>query len=294
MGSMREIRTRMKSVQDTMKITNAMYLISSSKLKKARNRLEATAPYFNKLQETISDILVHSPDIRNEMFIHGNDQIPEGEKKRGYIVITSDKGLAGAYNHNVIKLVEENLKKGKDNTMFFVGLFARGYFAKHDDVKISPEFIFPASDPTILRAITIAQYVIDKFINKELDEVYLVYTKMVTAMSQEAQIIPVLPLTRYMFNQENTEEKEFMQQAVFSPSPETVLKQLVPNYVKGLIYGAMVEAFACEQSARMSAMDNATTNAKDMIRELSLLYNRVRQAAITQEITEVVSGAQSS
>ena len=154
------------------------------------------------------------------------------------------------------------------------------------------EFIYPAAEPTGYRARGMAEHVIEKFDKNEFDEVYLIYTKMINSMSFEAKAMKILPLSHNMFNRSETEEVK-KAPAVFLPSPVEVLSHIVPNYVKGLIYGAMVESYACEQSARMTAMDNATTNAKEMITELSLIYNRVRQAAITQEITEIVSGAQS-
>lgn len=287
MTNMREIRSRMKSIRDIMKITNAMYLISSSKLKKARKSLTATEPYFETLQTTIQDIVMRIPDIEHSAF-DMRQNVKEEDKKRGYIVITADKGLAGAYNHNIIKLAESEMKKGKNNFLFAIGQVGRRYFAKKK-VTVDVEFLYTAQNPTLHRARVIAATIMDLYERKELDEVYIIYTKMITPMKAEAEMLQILPLQKSRFDQATG--KRFNETAVFNPSPEKVMDKVVPNYIKGLIYGALVEAFSSEQNARMMAMEAATTSAKDMISNLSLMYNRARQAAITQEITEIASGA---
>ena len=289
MANMTEIRSRMKSIQETMKITNAMYLISSTKLRKAREKLDATAPYFELLQSTIKDILFHSPDI-NHTFFDQRKKIKPEDKKRGYVVMTADKGMAGAYNHNVLKLAQERLAQGNDNTLFVIGQMGRKYFTKKN-VRIDMEFLYTAQDPRMWRARNIAETLVDLYRKEKLDEIYIIYTKMVTPLKAEPEIIQILPLKRQSFEEMNVELEKYHKIADYSPSPKVVMDHLVPNYVKGLIYGALVESFSSEQNARMMAMQGATESAKDMIRELSLLYNRARQAAITQEITEIVSGA---
>ena len=284
MASMSEIRTRISSVQDTMKITNAMYLISSAKLRKAKSGHEKVNPYFRLLQQTIADILDRCPDLEEDFFEETSPRtIPENGKRRTIIVISSDKGLAGSYNHNVFKKVEELIADDSENTLILVGHMAVNYFKNFKNVTIDEKHIYPAADPAMYRARDIAEHVIGQFLENEVDEVYVVYTDMINSMSFETQTKRIMPLSTKMF--ENIEVGEHLREPVFSPSPEAVIKHVAPNYIKGLIYGAMVESYACEQSARMTAMDNATTNAKDMIRELSLAYNRERQAAITQEIT---------
>lgn len=289
MANMTEIRSRMKSIQETMKITNAMYLISSTKLRKAREKLDATAPYFELLQSTIKDILFHSPDI-NHTFFDQRKKIKPEDKKRGYVVMTADKGMAGAYNHNVLKLAQERLAQGNDNTLFVIGQMGRKYFTKKN-VRIDMEFLYTDQDPSMWRARNIAETLVDLYRKEKLDEIYIIYTKMVTPLKAEPEIIQILPLKRQSFEEMNVELEKYHKIADYSPSPKVVMDHLVPNYVKGLIYGALVESFSSEQNARMMAMQGATESAKDMIRELSLLYNRARQAAITQEITEIVSGA---
>lgn len=289
MANMTEIRSRMKSIQETMKITNAMYLISSTKLRKARARLDATAPYFELLQSTIKDILFHSPEI-NHTFFDQRKKIKPEDKKRGYVVMTADKGMAGAYNHNVLKLAQQRLAQGSNNTLFVIGQMGRQYFTKKK-VRIDGEFLYTAQDPSMWRARNIAETLVDLYRKEKLDEIYIIYTKMLTPLKAEPEIIQILPLKRQSFEDMNIELEKYHKIADYSPSPKVVMDHLVPNYVKGLIYGALVESFSSEQNARMMAMQGATESAKDMIKELSLLYNRARQAAITQEITEIVSGA---
>lgn len=289
MANMREIRERVSSINDIMKITNAMYLISSSKLKKAKKNLEATVPYFERLQTTIHHILKHTPEFEHKYFDNRPGKTKD-KRNYGYIVVTADKGLAGAYNHNVLKLAETELAKHENSYLFVIGQVGRLYFSRKK-VNIDGEFLYTAQNPTLYRARSIAESVIDLFENEYLDEVYVIYTKMVNSVKMEPEMIKLLPLEREDFSYAPGKERH--NAATFSPSPEKVMDHLVPNYIKGLIYGVLIEAFSSEQNARMTAMDAATSSAKDMIKELSLVYNRARQSQITQEITEIVSGAKS-
>lgn len=299
MPNMREIRERIASIQQILKITNAMYLMSSSKLKKARKSRDATNPYFEKLQTTLEDILVHTPSTRQKYFDKRKD-IPDDKRKKGYIIITADKGLCGSYNHNILKHTEHELEKASDigNCYLFVmGQVGRIYFTRRNRNEkkafVDGEFLYTTQNPTLYRAREIAEQILEKFEKGDLDEVYLVYTDMVSNNDFEPKTVQLLPFSRRHFGVAADGTMKKLPKASFLPSPEVVMNYLIPNYAKGLIYGAMVEAFCCEQQARMTAMDAATTSAKDMIKDLSLLYNRARQAAITQEITEVVSGANS-
>jgi F-type H+-transporting ATPase subunit gamma len=295
MANMREIRERIASIQQILKITNAMYLMSSSKLKKARKSLENTIPYFDKLQVTINDILEHTPHTRQTYFDR-RKYIKEEDRKKGFIIITADKGLCGSYNHNVLKLAEEELKKAYVNNcyIFVLGEVGRHYFAHRnndeDHSHIDGEFLYTTQNPTLYRARDIAEIVLAKFEQKELDEVYLIYTEM-KGNEMEPKVVRLLPFERKHFGVDKDGTMKKLPKASFLPSPEKVMEFLIPNYAKGLIYGSMVEAFCCEQQARMTAMDAATNSAKDMIKDLSLMYNRARQAAITQEISEVAGGA---
>ena len=294
---MREIRERIASIQQILKITNAMYLMSSSKLKKARKSLDATEPYFYKLQETIDSVLEHTPHTRQAYFDRRTN-IPEEKRKKGYIVITADKGLCGSYNHNIIKYAEQKLNEAADINncyLFVMGQVGRMHFQRrmrnNKQASLDGEFLYTTQNPTIYRAMEIAKIVLDKFENHELDEVYLLYTDMVNSNLQETRTLRLLPFERKHLGKAADGTMKKLPKASFVPSPEKVMEFLIPQYAKGIIYGAMVEAFCCEQQSRMTAMDAATTSAKDMIKDLSLMYNRARQAAITQEITEVVSGA---
>lgn len=292
MASMREIRTRIKSVGQTMKITRAMNLIASSKLKKARKQLNDTLPYFEKIQSTLKDIVAHSPDIQHRYFDKRDDV---QEKRAGYIVITADKGLCGAYNHNVIKLAESTIKEESEKRqlqkfLFVVGHMGRDYF-RRKNYNIDIEFLYTAQNPTVYRAREIAESLVSMFDKRMLDEIYVVYTRMESSVKQQPEIIKLLPLEESEFDTSKDPGEQYREYVEYDPSPEKVLDFLVPNYLKGLIFGVLVESFCSEQSARMTAMDAATNSAKDMIKQYTLQYNRARQAAITQEISEIVSGA---
>jgi F-type H+-transporting ATPase subunit gamma len=293
MESMREIRNRMVSVRKTIKITNAMYLMASSEMKKARKRLAASEPYFLKLQSTITDILNHT-HIQNIYFANGKT-IPEEEIRRGFIVITSDRGLAGAYNHNVGKLCESRLRENGLDKLYFIGQTGYNHFKRKPELAvIDKENNYAAVKPNLYRARLIAESVVGEYKSGELNEIYVIYTKMKNALLAEAEIIKLLPMSADMFpgaDSVNNERDSAEYEELYEPSPRAVLDNIVPNYVKGLIYGAMIEAYASEQNARMTAMDNATKNAGELVEKLSLLYNRIRQAAITTELAEVIGGA---
>ena len=288
MANMREIKERIISIKDIMKITNAMYLISSSKLKKARAALERTEPYSDSLQYTIHHILKHAEVAEHPFFDLGRDK-PESEKMYGYIVITGDKGLCGAYNHNILKLAEAELKKHKNTTLYVIGSVGRSYFLRTGQ-NVDAEFLYSAQDPKLFYARRIQETLTELFLAGRLDEIHVIYTDM-QRNTEVPKCFKLLPLERDDFAETDMDEEDRHDIAVFEPSPEEVLDTLVPNYIKGVIYGALTESFCSEQNARMTAMDAATTSAKDMIAQLTLDYNRARQAAITQEITEIVGGA---
>lgn len=291
MESLRDIRNRINSVQKTMKITNAMYLMASSKLKKARKALEETEPYFESLQRSISKIIQHT-DLSNERFFASDKEIPQEQIRQGYIIITSDRGLAGAYNHNVCRMAEEELKKYPYDVLFCIGQSGHNYFNRHPELafRIDEEYCFSAGTPSLWRARDLADHIIELFLSGELDAVHVIYTKMQNALVTTTEMIQLLPLHGDLFPSNKVVETEKYIED-FDPSPSAVLRKVIPNYVKGILYGTMVESYAAEQNARMAAMDSATENAKEIVSNLSLEYNRIRQAAITTEITEVVSGA---
>ena len=290
MASITEIRSRMRSVEQTLKITNAMYLISSAKVKKARKQLSEVEPYFDRLAKTILDIFRHSPDLQHR-YIEGHEK-PKEERKTGFVVITGDKGLAGAYNHNVLKLAESYLARKKDPTLFLIGQMGRHYFEKKH-ISIDGEFMFTAQDPTLERAREIVDTLVGLFEQGALDDIYLVFTHTYSAMRMEPEIIKLLPLDRAMLSARRglSEADQYRDVVRYEPSKEAVLDVLVPGVLKGYMFAALVESFCSEQNARMTAMDTASDSAKEMLSALSLEFNRARQGAITQEITEIAGGA---
>ena len=293
MAGITEIRTRMQSVQQTLKITNAMYLISSAKVKKARKQLADVEPYFDKLAKTVLDIFRHSPNLKHR-FIEGHE-IPKENRKTGFIVVTGDKGLAGAYNHNVLRLAETYLARKKDPTLFLIGQMGRHYFEKKN-IPIDAEFMYTAQDPTLERAQEIVNTMMDLYERGALDEVYLVFTHSYSAMRMEPEIIKLLPLDRAMLSARRglSEADQYRDVVRYEPSPEAVLDVLVPGVLRGYLFAALVESFCSEQNSRMTAMDSASESAREMLKTLSLEFNRARQGAITQEITEIAGGAEAT
>ena len=290
MANTKEIQDRIKSINDTLKITNAMYMISSSKLKKAKKMLADTEPYFFTLQSEMSRILRHLPDME-DIYFKSNEEKPMEERKVGYIVITADKGLAGSYNHNVLKLAEEHLLSHQNHELFVLGELGRHYFEQRG-IAIDKQFHYTVQNPTLNRARNIAEELLEMYQEEKLDEVYIIYTTMVNAVQEETQILQLLPLKKADFDIKLPIDIPHEELAL-RPSAEAVMDRIVPDYVVGFVYGALVESYSCEQNARMMAMEAASKSAKDMLHELDILYNRARQAAITQEITEVIAGAKS-
>ena len=287
MANTKEIQNRIKSIKDTQKITNAMYMISSSKLKKARTDLENTEPYFYTLQVALARMLRHVPEMEH-LYFDSREGIKEEDRRRGYLVITADKGMAGAYNHNVIKIAEQELAAHPNSELYVVGQVGRHYFAKKG-VPIDIHFQYTAQNPSLHRARVIADKMLENYENGDIDEVYIIYTNMKSSVVVEPQMIQLLPMKRTDFA--GVPADVFHEEITMEPSPKAVLDRIVPNCVMGYIYGALVESFCSEQNSRMMAMDSATKSAKEMLDDLNIKYNRARQAAITKEITEIAGGA---
>ncbi len=288
MASQKEIKDRMKSIQDTLKITNAMYMISSSKLRKAKKTLSDTEPYFYTLNNAMTRILRHVPDMDSVYFRDLADQEPE-ELTIGYVVITSDKGMAGAYNQNILKIANEELKKTPNHKLYVLGEIGRHYFERHH-VKIDGNFRYTIQQPTMARARRMGEDLLQEYLDGEIDALRIIYTRMENSVESSAEMMDLLPLKKADFTVE-IPAGVTMEDIVFEPSPEKVMEQIVPDYIIGFMYSALVEAFASVQNARMMAMQASSDSAKKMLAELGLAYNRARQAAITQEITEVAAGA---
>ena len=287
MPSSKLLKERIESIQDTMKITNAMYLISSSKLRKARKNYQNVLPYFTRMRDTISRVVPHLPDEPVHPFFH------EREKEnpiRAYVVLTADKGMAGAYNQNLLKFLKEQC--GSDPNARFYVIGQTGYRALlHKDPRLVEEFHYGATAPTLQRARDITVDAIDDFKSGKLDEIYLIYTKIQNALTSEPVMERLLPLDREHLKPAPRGLGDPRGEVEMFPDAKTVFEQTAPIYMHGMIFGAMTESFCAEQSARMTAMDSATKSANDMIHELQLEYNRTRQGSITQEITEIIGGA---
>lgn len=292
MANIKEIKDRISSINDTMKITNAMYMISSNKLKKARKMLEETEPYFFANQNMINRVIRHIDKDTEDRYLDTSIKTPFISRKKGYLVFTDDKGLAGAYNHNVLKLAEEHIRNDNDNDdwrLYVIGELGRHYFASKG-MEVNEQFNFTAQNPTLHRSRKITRTLLDDYNEGKIDELYVVYTTMKNSITCETQFKKLLPLDVKARTVKVPEG--FMQESfTFEPSPKAVLDNIVPNYISGFMYGCLVEAYCSVQNSRMMAMDAANKSAQEMIADLTLKFNRERQAMITQEITEVAGGA---
>ena len=278
---MKEIKTRIKSVESTKQITKAMELVASSKFRKAKERAESARPYFNTLYNTVQDIAKNTGRSTN-VFLK--------ERKVNnvcYIVIAGDRGLAGGYNSNILKAVIAHNKLGTGKVIT-VGKKAKESLSKRGYEVI--DYIESVEKCVYEDANRVAQAAMEAYKNGEVDEVNLVYTEFISALSQEPKIVKLLPVTIDNTNTEK-EVKKGKAAVQYLPSADAVLGYVLPKYVSGSVYGAIAESFASEQAARRTAMESATDNANEMISKLELVYNRARQAAVTQEISEIVGGA---
>ncbi|HAF27050.1 MAG TPA: ATP synthase F1 subunit gamma [Lachnospiraceae bacterium] len=302
MANAKELQNRIKSVKDTMKITKAMYMMSSMKVQKAKQKLSATEPYFFTLQQEIADILLHFPDMQHVFFDNRESDEAETIKKKAVIVFSGDKGMAGGYHHNLYSEAERYIKESEDCRVYALGEVGRRYL-KMKGYRVDETFRFSVTNPSIHRARYIAETLMDAYLNDEIDEVTVVYTRMVNTMNMKVDRMRLLPLETHDFMRKEIVERVTKGSAtkadldkadewyLFEPSPKNILEKLARNYVTGSIYGALVEAYASEENSRTMAMKSATDAADKILTELSMEYNQVRQAAITQEITEVVGGA---
>lgn len=288
MPSAREIRVRMNSIQQTRKITNAMYLISSAKLRKAKHEWDQTRPYFQALKAEVKRIFRTSGHVESRYLYPDEGELPP-DGTYGFLVITADKGLAGAYNQNVLKEAHRLMQEHPQTKLFVVGEYGRQYFQRHQ-VPIERSFLYTAQNPTMQRAREITAELLDRFDKGELQKIFVIYTDMKNSLTENVSATRILPFHRSAFTAP-TDEKRITEPFEFFPSVTQVLENIVPSYVSGFIYSALIDSFCSEQSARMNAMNSANENAEKMLGELALAYNRIRQAAITQEITEVSAGA---
>lgn len=278
--STREIKRRIKGIGSTRQITKAMELVSSTKVRKRREKLEKTRPYYNTVLKSIQSVLEH---------VNINHPLLEKREVKNalYITVNADRGLAGGYNSNINRLVDNKFKNDKDSiSLITVGTKSRDFF-KGRNYNIIESFVGISENPGFGDAKDISKIAMDLFIRGEVDEINVVFTDFVSTMTQKAKILKLLP-------SENIKKEEGIPQAIvdFEPNPEEVLEYLIPKYVESSIYGTLIEASTSEQSARQAAMNAATDNANDIIDELNMVYNRARQSAITMELSEIVAGAE--
>ncbi len=287
MAGTREIRNRINSIKETQKITNAMYLISSTKLRKAKKALDQTEPYFYGMQAMMERLSRHISGVDSPYF-RTFDEVKDADRTVGFLVITADRGLAGAYNHNVLKLVEKEMAKHKNTRLFVVGELGRKYF-ENKNVPIDEEFHFTAQNPSLHRSRVITLKLLELYDTNQIDELHIVYTVMVSNAEIQPMINRLLPLKESVIM--DIPIDVYQEEFQLIPSPEAVINAVVPNCTNGYIFSALVESYCCELHSRMTAMQAANDSANSMLRALNIQYNRVRQATITQEITEVCSGA---
>ena len=289
MASNKEIQDRINSIKDTRKITNAMYLIASSKLRTARKNYDNVEKYFHMIRMTMHDILEHAPEMKHEFL----DDDPGGvtrHRRRVYIVVTADKGLAGAYNQNVIRLMEEKLAAHPDAILCVIGQIGRHYFKNKHLKSMNEDFLYSAQNPSLERARSITAEILDMYWSHEISEVHIVYTEMKNALQSvalERQLLP-LCIDDYCDVEEVVKSTN---KVSFFPNANAVFEEIAPICMQGIIFSALTESYCAELNDRMAAMDGASKSADEMIAELQLEYNRSRQGSITQEITEVISGS---
>lgn len=290
MSNMKEIKKRIESVKETQKITNAMYLISSTKLRKAKQARDKTRPYYQELRSEIKRIFRTVDVIKSRYYypVIDDTKIPG---TYAYLVITADRGMAGAYNMNAIKEANRMMAQHEDNELYVIGERGRQYY-KNRGIEIEHSFHYSAQNPTLQRAREIASFLLERYDAGKIRKIFLIYTRYTQGMAMEAVSTRLLPFHKAHFFADQVDEP-VDDPFTFYPSASEVLDHITPGYMEGFIYSAMVESFCCEQNARLTAMENAGRNAQELLDELSMQYHHMRQAAITQEMAEVVSGYKS-
>ena len=281
MASMKDIKRRRDSIQSTGQITKAMKLVSTVKLQKAKGKAESTKPYSDLMYETICNMLARSGNINHKYLVPGESS------KKAVITITANRGLAGGYNTNLTKLITESGIPKEDIDIVAIGTKGRDYLARRG-YNISEDDSDVINEPLYTDARSICDKLLERFAAGEIGEIYLAYTSFKNTVVHEPKLIKLLPVSVDTDGLSSGEDTTPMN---YEPAEDEALNLIIPKYVCCLIYGALIEAVASENGARMQAMDNATSNADEMISDLSLKYNRARQASITQELTEIIAGA---
>ncbi|MBO4928102.1 MAG: ATP synthase F1 subunit gamma [Clostridiales bacterium] len=306
MESLNDIKKRIKSVNDISQMTHAMQLVSASKMRKSKQLHEKVSPFFTLCAESLMELHKNAGDIDNP-FLRLREKTAGETWKIGYFILTGDQGLAGAYNNNIVKITEEHIqKKIMENAQKHIRteykLYVFGQMGseklKKDGYFVDPDFSYPITEPTYYEARNVANIIRAKYLNGEYDLVYLIYTKMESAITMKPVITRVLPIDTESLKNSFASGAEDAGIALekgssvdYYPDASSVFSFLIDTGLNAVTYGAMVEAFACEQTARMQAMDNANRNADEMMKELTMQSNRARQARITNELNEIVNGA---
>ena len=306
MESLNDIKKRIKSVNDISQLTRAMQLVSAAKMRKSKVQHEMVTPFFTLCAESMMEVYNNAGNIDNP-YLTMREKKPGETWKIGYFILTGDQGLAGVYNNNIVKISEEHIQKkilenAQKNVRTEYKLYVFGQMGSdklsRDGYQVDPEFSFPISEPTYYQARNVANIIRAKYLSGEFDLVYLIYTKMESAVNLTPIINRVLPINTASLQTSITPgvddaglAKEAEGSLDYHPNASEVFSFLIDTYLNSALYGAMVEAFACEQTARMTAMDNANKNADEMMRKLTMQSNRARQARITNELNEIVNGA---
>ena len=286
MASMRDIKRREGSIQSTQQITKAMKLVSTVKLQRAKQNAEKYGTYFRYMYDTVNSILKRTKNLNHKYLKSGETG------KKAVIVITSNRGLAGGYNSNVIKLITRGELANEDLAIYAIG--KKGKEALQRKYEVKADYSDVIEEPAYADAMVISKEILEAFANGEISEIYLAYTAFKNTVVHIPTLLKLLPVEIKEETQVDAEGEDAAESKVpmnFEPEDEEALNLLIPKYITSLIYGGMVESVASENGARMQAMDSATSNAEEMIDSLTLLYNRARQGSITQELTEIIAGA---
>jgi F-type H+-transporting ATPase subunit gamma len=289
MANLRDVRLRMRAIRQTLQVTKAMNLISTAKLRKGRRILEDTEPFFTRIQKSMFDILAGAGNVKSDFFGRSGRDAPH----TAIVAVTSDKGLAGGYNANICRHVSSLCARVQNPLLILIGSIGYRYFI-HSPYLILENFSFRSRLPAVEDAKEIADYIISQYLWGVFDEVHIVYTHMystIKLLPSERQILPLRTETMEKELARFDSRQRVALRFEYLPSEEAVFDALVPLYIKGIIYGSLVEAYVSEQSARMAAMDEASKSAEEMLAVLRINYNRARQAGITQEMSEISGGS---
>lgn len=285
MASMRDIQRRKNSITSTSQITKAMKLVSTVKLQRSRTKAESSKPYFNRMYETIASMLERSGAMDHKYLKAGT------EGKKAVIAITSNRGLAGGYNNNIVKLIMATPGlMAADTRIYAIGRKGRDGLARKG-YEITADYSEVINEPLYQDASDLTKELLEAFERGEVSEIYLAYTSFKNTVVHIPRLVKLLPVDREVSSGETGDEPKARALMNYEPSTEAVLDMIIPKYMSSLIYGALLEAVASENGARMNAMDSATNNAEEMLGKLEIQFNRARQGSITQELTEIIAGA---